>query len=110
MNLVQKLLLAAAGIDQVGMRIAERRKEHAACRIDHRVPVGRRLPGPRSEARDAPFFGRQPGIVDPPEPVHLGACKTLPIGRNDAGDRTDMGDEELHRYERIKRIERSIWG
>ena len=71
-DLVQELLFAASGINQMGMRIAERREKHAPLRIDDfRVGSHLRHLVHRAVCSDTIAVGQQPGVVDLAEYIHV---------------------------------------
>ena len=71
-DLVQELLFAASGINQMGMRIAERREKHASLRIDDfRVGSHLRHLVHRAVCSDTIAVGQQPGVVDLAEYIHV---------------------------------------
>ena len=108
-DLVDKLLLAASGIDQMGVRIAERREKHPATGIHRSVelPFGQGAHGPIG--RNALPVGEQPGIVEGTEAVHLGAADAVATRLVDPRDAGDVPDQQSHVVRR-NWIEDSIWG
>jgi len=108
-DLVQKLPLAAPGVDQVGVRVAERRKEHAPCRVDDLVggDVAQRVHA--SERRETAVFSQQPQRVERAQLVHVGAAAAQTARRFDADDAGDVLHQQSHRPRR-NRTEASIWG
>ena len=108
-DLVQKLLLPAPGIDQVGMRVAERRKEHALFGIDHLVggDLAQLVHAPVS--RKTVVVNQQPRIVEAFQPVHLRTADPETARRFDADDAADIFHQQLHSVCR-NWIEASIWG
>ena len=108
-DLVQKLPLAAPGVDQVGVRVAERRKEHASCRVDDLVggDVAQRVHA--SERRETAVFSQQPRVVERAQLVHVGAAAAQTARRFDADDAGDVLHQQSHRPRR-NRTEASIWG
>ena len=61
--LIDKLAFAAAGVDQVCMRVAERRKHSTAASIDDHLHLGRNgIVGHRAIVADAAVIEHQPGI------------------------------------------------
>ena len=108
-DLVQKLPLAAARIDQMRVRIAERRKEHPSPGVDRPVGLDLRRNGHRPECGDAARVGEQPCVVQTIQPPHLRAAQTRAALGLDPRDAGDMGHEQLHTVRR-NRIDASIWG
>ena len=108
-DLVEELLFAAPGVDQVGVRVAERRKEHAPCRVDDLVggDVAQRVHA--SERRETAVFGQQPRVVERAQLVHVGAAAAQTARRFDADDAGDVLHQQSHRPRR-NRTEASIWG
>ena len=108
-DLVQKLLFAAAGIDQMGVRIAERREERPSLGIHRFVGLDRSELRHRSEGRDAPLFGQQPCVGQFGQLGHPGTADALDACGTDADDPGDILYQQPHN-ERRNRIEDSIWG
>ena len=108
-DLVEKLPFAASGIDQVGVRVAERRKEHAPCRVDDLVggDVAQRVHA--SERRETAVFSQQPRVVEHAQLVHVGTAAAQTARRFDADDAGDVLHQQSHRPRR-NRTEASIWG
>ena len=108
-DLVQKLLLAAPGVDQVGVRVAERREEHPARGIDD--AVGIRLAEIRhaAERRNALSVGQQPGVVERVEAVHLRTAAAQAALRLDTDDPSDVFDQQFHRSRRNS-TDAAMWG
>ena len=108
-DLVQKLLFAAPGIDQMGVRIAERREKHAPFGIDH--PVGGDLAQlvHASVSRETVVVDQQPRIGETLQPVHLRAADPEAARRFDADDAADILHQQFHSVCR-NWIEASIWG
>ena len=96
-------------INQVGVRVAERRKEHAPCRVDDLVggDVAQRVHA--SERRETAVFGQQPRVVERAQLVHVGAAAAQTARRFDADDAGDVLHQQSHRPRR-NRTEASIWG
>ena len=108
-DLVEELLFAAPGIDQVRMRIAERREKHPAPGVDHLVRghLAQRIHAP--EGCDTPVVGQQPGIVERLQPIHLPTAQAEAAGGLDPDDRTDVLYQQPHSVRR-NWMEDSIWG
>ena len=89
-DLVQKLLLAASGIDQVRMRIAERGKEHAAPGVHDTVGGDPLLSAAAAEGGDAASVGEQPRVAERLHAVHLRTAQPQPPFALDADDAADI--------------------
>ena len=92
-DFVDKLLLAAAGIHQVGVRVAKRGQHSAATGIDHLVSAHREV-ALEPEVGNAAVVDKQIGIVDAVKLGHVGAalaCQARDTG--DAGKRGNVIDE-----------------
>ena len=94
-DFVEELLLAAAGIDQMGVRVAERREEHPPGGIHHLCGVGTPL-GHRPEGGDAPLLGQQPGGIERLQTSHLLATQTFDAFRLDSDNRSDVLNQQSH--------------
>ena len=109
-DLVEELLLAAPGIDQMGVRVAERREEHPAFGVGHLV--GRhaveRLHA--SEGGDPLAVGQQPGVVERFQTVHLGAADAQPPFGLNADDAADILDQQPFHRSRRNSTDAAIWG
>ncbi len=95
-DFVQKLLLAAPGVDQMGVRIAERREKHPALGIDHPGRDARTAVVHAAESGNPPVFGEQPRIVEGLQTVHLGPAQALTPRKLDADELADVLNERSH--------------
>ncbi len=110
-DFVQKLLFAASGVDQMGVRVAERRKEHATLGVDRLVGRGiRRQIGHAAEGDDPALFGREPCVVEGFEAVHVGARHARTTRSIDPDDRAYILNKQFHTRSCRNRIEALIWG
>ena len=108
-DLVQKLPFAASGVDQMGVRVAERRKEHAPFGIDDLVGGDVAQGVHASEGRETAVVSQQPRVVERVQFVHVGAAVAQTARRFDADDAGDVLHQQFHRPRR-NRTEASIWG
>ena len=108
-DLVQKLLLAAPGVDQVGVRVAERREEYPARGIDDAVGIRLAELGHAAERRNALSVSQQPCVVERVEAVHLRTAAAQAALRLDTDDPSDVLDQQFHRSRRNS-TDAAMWG
>ncbi len=95
-DLVEELLLAAAGIDDMRMRVAERRKEHAAAGIDRFVGIDLRQPAHLTVVGDDALVGDEPRVVERAHGGHVGSRDALATALVDADDRAYVFNQQSH--------------
>ena len=110
-DLVQELAVAAAGVHDVGVAVAEGRHQQAALCVDV-LRAGRPLRAVRhrAEARDAAVLDAQPGVAQDARPGHLRAALAHHARRNDADQLAYILDNHRYSSLRINSTDFSISG
>ena len=100
-DLVEEFPVPAAGIDDVGVAVAESRHQQAAAAVDDFLgPIARhivaRAGAVASVVENPAVFDPQPGVVDRPDLVHRRAFFAQDACRHDACKRSDVGEQPSH--------------
>ena len=95
-DLVEEFPVAAAGIDDVGVTVAEGGHHQAAFAVDDFVGAGRDGRGGIAESGDAPAVHQQPGVGKRSDFVHGRAFLATDACGHDARKRTDVLEQASH--------------
>ncbi len=93
LDFVDKLLLAAVGIDQMGVAVAERRQHRSALGIDDVSRPDGRTVTVGAEILDFPVFNKQPCVLHRFHMSHFLAAEARFVGRQYASQHSDILDQ-----------------
>ena len=95
-DFIEELAVAAAGIDDMGVAVAESRHQQAAFAVDDLVGAARRRLIPAAEPGNPAVLDQQPGVVDRPDLVHRRPFLADDTRRHNASKTTDVAKQPSH--------------
>ena len=105
-NLIDKLALATAGIDNVGVAVAKRREHESALSIDS-IAIDRRNIIHRSEILDSPVFHEKPGVVNRVQLAHFASGEKWLLVVSDTNERPYIDNNFGHNSIGVTGVTRS---